>query len=180
VGAVVGVFNVVALLCLLPWIAGPHRVKRYIALVALWLIGATQIGLVIWGATFWLSGSPPAKCVAAYGGSSAGLGVMATILFAFTIAIWLTVCLGLLGNNINSKLRSAEIELGVTPPDAVVDGETAQQKWERERDERNGRQDMRQSCACRTAVCQPRQLQQWLTPTRRAVRRRQQWQDEGC
>jgi hypothetical protein len=137
--AIVAVFNVCALLCLLPWIISPHRVKRYVAVGALWIFGATQIGLVVWGATIWISASPPAKCVAAYGGSSHGLGVMATILFAFTIAIWLTVCLGLIGNNINSKLMRAEIELGVTQPEQVVDGETAQQKWERERDERNAK-----------------------------------------
>jgi hypothetical protein len=137
--AIVAVFNVCALLCLLPWIIRPHRVKRYVAVGALWIFGATQIGLVIWGATIWISASPPAKCVAAYGGSSSGLGVMATILFAFTIAIWLTVCLGLIGNNINSKLMRAEIELGVTQPEQAVDGETAQQKWERERDERNAK-----------------------------------------
>ncbi len=133
---VVAVFNVVAILCLVPWLVKPGRPARYVGVAALWLFGGVQIGLIIWGALIWVSGSPPAKCVAAYGGRSSGLGLMATILFAFSVAMWLTTCLGLLGNSINAKLRNTEIELGVTPA-RELSGESDRDRWERKQRERN-------------------------------------------
>jgi hypothetical protein len=133
---VLAVINVVAILCFVPWLVKPGRGARFVALIALWLLSGTAIGIIIWGALIWVSGQPKAACVTALGGKSAGLGLMATILFAVSVALWLTTCLGLLSNGINAKLRSTEVHLGVTLPPEETTGETDKQRWERERDEK--------------------------------------------
>lgn len=133
---VLAVINVVAILCFVPWLVKPGRGARFVALIALWLLSGTAIGIIIWGALIWVSGQPKAACVTALGGKSTGLGLMATILFAVSVALWLTTCLGLLSNGINAKLRSTEVHLGVTLPPEETAGETDKQRWERERDEK--------------------------------------------